>query len=191
MPAATVTACAICGGPPPTYRATTRSNETYECCSGCKDRGVRQRTGVKYVPLDREPSPAEVERAEDRAEVEQLSLTGPSPTARPVARQASARATDHENSHAAARSVDLTGGQAKVLALLDTVGCPLTHEEMVERAPLYGISLSPSGIRTRCRELADRGDVARCSETTTTSGRKTSRWGRAAWVGTPKGDEHL
>lgn len=190
MPATDIEACAICGGPPPTWIATTRAHERYACCSGCKDRGARQRMGVKYVPIPTVERVAE-EHAEDRAEAEQLSLTGPNPSVRPVAKQASARATDPENSHAAARSVNLTEGQGKVLALLDTVGCPLTHEEMVERAPLYGITLSPSGIRTRCRELADRGAVSVCSETTTSAGRKTSRWGRTAWLGTPRESEHL
>lgn len=86
-----------------------------------------------------------------------------------------ARVTDPETSHEAAAAVtDLTGTQS---AILDLLKIPMTDEALVHayqgrihqgRAPLA----SESGIRTRRKELVDRGLV-----------RDSGRRGRMALTG--------
>lgn len=73
--------------------------------------------------------------------------------------QAFARSTDPETSHEAAASISaehIRMSQKAVLGLLQTFGS-MTHEQMVTRR--YGAHpiQSPSGIRTRCRELVRMG----------------------------------
>lgn len=70
---------------------------------------------------------------------------------------ARARYSDPETSHAAAASVKVRDSQRKVLALL--AQGPATHEELAARAYEQGITISPSGLRTRCHELVDAGLV--------------------------------
>jgi hypothetical protein len=68
---------------------------------------------------------------------------------------AAARGTDPLESHAAAASVNVRRNQKTVLAAFDAYG-PMTDQALVTR--LDGL-MSPSGARTRRRELADMGLV--------------------------------
>ena len=95
----------------------------------------------------------------------------------PVEQSAHARRTDPGTSHEAARSVKVTKGQAQVILLLQRMGRPVTHEDLVWAAGNEpGITLTPSGIRTRCHELAVAGKVVQDGETRTRSGRRALLW---------------
>lgn len=98
--------------------------------------------------------------------------------------EAHARVDDPETSHAAAATVNVTAGQAKVLQLLqrlahDRAVYAVTHEQLVHYAVAYDVELSPSGVRTRCTELARAGLVVDRGETRTKSGRRATLWGLA------------
>lgn len=72
-----------------------------------------------------------------------------------------ARRTDPVTSHYAARRVDADVSEsirARVLHVLRTRG-PATHEEILAVFADKGWDGSPSGVRTRCRELASAGMV--------------------------------
>jgi hypothetical protein len=105
----------------------------------------------------------------------------------PITRKAHARRTDPSTSHDAARSIrgKLTISQQEVLNLFRTYE-RLTDKELVYVAGQSGVKQSPSGLRTRRRELADALFVV-------DSGHKiTLPTGRRAieWVITDKGREH-
>ena len=91
--------------------------------------------------------------------------------------EAVARRTDPQESWDAARSVrDIRRSQAEVLSILRRFG-PLTDEAIAYRAHDVGIVQSPSGLRTRRRELVDLGlvlDTGRRAKTV--SGRSTAIW---------------
>jgi len=91
---------------------------------------------------------------------------------------AHARRTDPVTSHEAARSVKVTKGQQQVLLLLQRIGRAVTHEDLVSAAAAHPevITLTPSGIRTRCHELAVAGKVVQDGETRTRSGRRALLW---------------
>lgn len=92
---------------------------------------------------------------------------------------ASARASHPETSHAAARSVNVTKGQRIVLELLESLSGPVTHEHLVNIAQARGVRISPSGVRSRCHELHDKGYVRAAGETLTQSGRRAITWERS------------
>lgn len=82
----------------------------------------------------------------------------------------SARRTDPQTSHLAARSVTgLPHRQAAILEAFKAVGRPMTHQQLVA---VYGQMFaqgrvpyqSESGIRTRCCELVDLGRVVDSGE---------------------------
>lgn len=90
-----------------------------------------------------------------------------------------ARRTDPATSHAAARSTRDTGTiRARILELIRTEG-PLTDEELLE---LYArrhpdTPASPSGIRTRRKELVEMGYLEDSGQRATTkAGRQTAIW---------------
>ena len=67
-----------------------------------------------------------------------------------------ARAADPTTSHAAASSVDMRASQRQVLSLFRRFG-PMHHDRLIGVAKWCGVLQSPSGLRTRTRELADLG----------------------------------
>lgn len=76
------------------------------------------------------------------------------------AQGALARTTDPETSHQAAESVtDLRDKQRHVLAALAALGPSTDHQLVEDYAMLDLAPQSPSGIRTRRRELTDAGLV--------------------------------
>jgi hypothetical protein len=105
----------------------------------------------------------------------------------PITRHTHARRGDPATSHAAARSIEgkLTISQQEVLNLFRTYE-RLTDKELVYVASQSGVRQSPSGLRTRRRELADALFVVN-------SGHKILLpTGRRAieWVITDRGREH-
>lgn len=95
----------------------------------------------------------------------------------PTATEARARNTDPGTSHEAARSVsELRRKQFVVWEMLFSYG-PMTDEEIAERyAPPYPPQ-SPSGLRTRRRELVDAGLVRDTGERKRTkANRRTIVW---------------
>jgi hypothetical protein len=93
-----------------------------------------------------------------------------------------ARLTDPATSHAAARSVGDTGTiRARILELIRTEG-PLTDEELLELFERrHPASATPSGIRTRRKELVDMGYLEDSGQ------RGTTRAGRQAAIWQPNG----
>lgn len=93
-----------------------------------------------------------------------------------LADEAHARRTDPGTSHAAARSVEnLRPRQLAILETLRRCG-PLTDEGIAMR--YVGPLQSPSGMRTRRRELVDAGLVEDTGERSRTrAGRSTILWG--------------
>lgn len=71
--------------------------------------------------------------------------------------QAHARLTDPDTSHAAAASVNVRHSQQQVLALLREG--PATDHALADRAYRRGVTISPSGLRSRRSELVDAGLV--------------------------------
>lgn len=104
-----------------------------------------------------------------------------------ISRSPSTRVEDPETSREAARSVvDLTPKRVAILRVLDRIGAS-THEEIIVgyRAlrTRYGDQLYPrqseSGIRSRTRELVQRGDVIDTGERRKLStGRRGTVWSR-------------
>jgi hypothetical protein len=94
---------------------------------------------------------------------------------------AHARRTDPETSHAAARSISsdkLRQSQDEVLRLFD-VGGNMTDVEVALLASVEGVVQSPSGLRTRRRELVDLGllkDTGKRERLL--SGRQAIVWGK-------------
>lgn len=89
---------------------------------------------------------------------------------------AHARRTDPDTSRLAARSVNVTKGQRQVLWVIKASFGPVhdfTLDDLVEAAAhcLAGEKWSPSGVRSRCRELVDHGIVVRLGTTRLKSGR--------------------
>jgi|SRR3954468_15959695 hypothetical protein len=78
----------------------------------------------------------------------------------PTDEKAHARRTDPETSHQAAESVAVRENQVYVYQVLSKLG-PSTDEWLVTCYPMYmgHHPQSPSGIRTRRRELCDKGLV--------------------------------
>jgi hypothetical protein len=93
-----------------------------------------------------------------------------------------ARRTDPATSHAAARSVGDTGTiRARILELIRTEG-PVTDEELVELIERrHPGTATPSGIRTRRKELVDMGYLEDSGQ------RDTTRAGRQAAIWQPNG----
>ena len=72
---------------------------------------------------------------------------------------AKARRTDPATSHSAAASVArIRESQARILALLGSHG-PMTDEAIFAALQAAGCQISPSGARTRRKELLDKGLV--------------------------------
>lgn len=92
-------------------------------------------------------------------------------------RRAYARHGDPETSHQAAASVrDLRATQWVVLSILRRFG-PCSDEQIADHAATEGVMQSPSGMRTRRRELVDLGFVIDSGERTRTeAGRNTIVW---------------
>lgn len=91
-----------------------------------------------------------------------------------------ARRSDPWTSHAAARSINgLTARQNAVWNFLYQHG-PLTDEELVNDYTRTGRDAwpaqSPSGLRTRRKELADRSLVEEAGDTIVQSGRRAIIW---------------
>jgi hypothetical protein len=88
-----------------------------------------------------------------------------------------ARRGDPETSWQAAESVkDIRGSQQEVLSLFRCHG-PMTDEEVSYAAKREGVIQSPSGLRTRRRELVDLGLLQASSRRSrTASGRSTIIW---------------
>lgn len=74
-----------------------------------------------------------------------------------AAEEAHARLTDPDTSHAAAASVNVRRSQQQVLALLREG--PATDQHLATRAYERGLTISPSGLRSRRHELVDAGLV--------------------------------
>lgn len=72
--------------------------------------------------------------------------------------KAKARATDPETSHEAAASVKVRESQRDVLKVLREFG-PLTDMGISRWSHKFGIRQSPSGLRTRRKELVNKGLV--------------------------------
>jgi hypothetical protein len=100
-----------------------------------------------------------------------------------------ARRTDPETSHAAAASVgDVRLTQAAVLRLFERFG-PMTDEELVIVYEMYGDEYglppqSSSGLRTRRKELVDRGLIEYTGMKVELT---TGRYGRL-WQIPPRGE---
>lgn len=91
--------------------------------------------------------------------------------------QAHARHNDPDTSKAAARSLgDLRDSQVLVLHYLRRYG-PMSDEALLAQMLASGDHISPSGARTRRRELADLGLVRDTGKTVRlASGRKAIVW---------------
>lgn len=95
--------------------------------------------------------------------------------------QAYARSTDPFTSHEAAVSIGqerIRASQCAILSLLEIHG-PMTHEQMVNCYPSdWGYhQQSPSGIRTRCKELVRLGQIRDSGgRAVLASGRKAIVW---------------
>jgi len=86
-----------------------------------------------------------------------------------------ARTSDPATSHEAARSVKVRQSQELVLGLLK-MG-PATDEVLLNRAAARGVSISPSGLRTRRSELVGMSLVVDSGvRVTTGTGRKAIVW---------------
>lgn len=135
------------------------------------------------------PTDAELREADKRARAaatvrEPLRDAGPDLTPE----RAHARRSDPETSHAAAASISqekLRASQVAVLAIFQRVGA--MHDERLLAAyadvtllhGTIGPMQSPSGIRTRRRELVDLGLLRNSGETVTLpSGRRSIVWER-------------
>lgn len=97
---------------------------------------------------------------------------------RPTTPAPRARRSDPATSHAAARSVADTGTiRARILEIIRTEG-PLTDEELLELFERrHPATASPSGIRTRRKELVDMGYLEDSGQRATTkAGRQTAIW---------------
>ena len=108
-----------------------------------------------------------------------------------AARQARARRTDPVTSHQAAESVkDLRGSQRAVLKLFHDMpaGYGMTDEDIAKHYPTKGLlQQSPSGLRTRRKELVDAGYLEDSGERRRmTTGRKAIVWQLATDSGTPR-----
>jgi hypothetical protein len=88
-----------------------------------------------------------------------------------------ARLTDPETSRQAVES--LSGVQRVRVAIVDTLaafGVPMTDEEIYENLT-YFVEVSPSGARTRRKELVQQGKVKDSgTRGRTKSGRQAVRW---------------
>jgi hypothetical protein len=101
---------------------------------------------------------------------------------------ASARPTDPDTSHAAAASLDpehIRKSQAAVLRVLGAIGAASDHGLVETYALMAGVELvhpqSPSGIRTRRKELTRLGRVLDTGHRErTSSGRHAIVWAVAA-----------
>jgi len=91
---------------------------------------------------------------------------------------AHARATDPQTSHDAAASVDprlTTRLQASILVTLHGLDGPASHTELYESH--HAFAVSPSGFRTRVKELVDGGMVEDSGDRhVLPSGRNSIRW---------------
>lgn len=91
--------------------------------------------------------------------------------------RAVARGGDPDTSHEAAASITgeaITATQNAILAVLEAAG-PVTDPVV---AQLYsGPRTSPSGLRTRRKELSDRGYVEAVGTVKLPSGRRATVWG--------------
>jgi len=88
---------------------------------------------------------------------------------------APARGSDPSTSHEAAASVDVRKSQQQVLELLQAG--PAIDDWLLGRAMAAGVWMSPSGLRTRRKELVDMGRVIDTGERhKTTSGRSSIVW---------------
>lgn len=95
---------------------------------------------------------------------------------------ATARLTDPDTSHAAAASVtNYLSVQHAILDILIRWG-PLTDEQIAAHFKALGTRFSPSGLRTRRKEMVDAGlVVANPRKATLSSGRQGTRWQAADW----------
>lgn len=92
---------------------------------------------------------------------------------------ARARCTDPDTSRLAARSVNITKGQKRVRDLITRefgTTTDFTLDDLVAAAArrwtqMFPGNYSPSGVRSRCRELVDHGIVVRLGEVKLKSGR--------------------
>lgn len=109
--------------------------------------------------------------------------------------KARARRNDPDTSHAAAQSVrGLTGKQTAVLTCLKRAARPLTDQEM---ALLYEAlrtdeewpEQSPSGLRTRRKELVEKGHVVSIGKRRLDTGRLARTWTYAGALLTRGGDD--
>ncbi len=91
---------------------------------------------------------------------------------------AHARRSDPTTSHDAARSVDVKRGQALVLEMVRQYG-PCTDDYLCTSASMQRLTISPSGVRTRRKELADKGLVVAVGTGKTASGRAARIWAAA------------
>lgn len=97
--------------------------------------------------------------------------------------RAGARSTDPQTSFDAARSVDLTAGQEKVLDAFRR-HATLTDEQLVR---MLLAELSPSGARSRRAELVEAGLVEWTGETVrSATGRQTRVWRLAPKANKPE-----
>lgn len=88
-----------------------------------------------------------------------------------------ARSTDPQHSHDAAETVDSNRNRRLLLDFMRTLNLSYTDEEirLWYRAKNYPWQ-SDSGLRTRRRELVDRGLVVEDGEGVTASGRRCAKW---------------
>lgn len=96
-----------------------------------------------------------------------------------LADEARARRTDPITSHEAAASVKVRRSQEQVLAVIGKYG-PCTHEQLIKHVKAAGITMTDSGVRSRCHELVEAGLVVDTGEKgLTQAGRKTTVWAAA------------
>lgn len=89
---------------------------------------------------------------------------------------AHARHSDPITSHLAASVVNVGLSQMLVLEVLTKIG-EGTDEQIYEAATLFGQTISPSGSRTRRKELTDAGYIKNSGRLgVTKAGRKTIIW---------------
>lgn len=92
---------------------------------------------------------------------------------------AHARRTDPDTSKIAARSVNVTRGQENVRRIIERAfgpGKDFTLDDLVDACAEWWPRMiagkwTPSGVRSRCRELVDRGTVARVGKRRLKTGR--------------------
>lgn len=97
--------------------------------------------------------------------------------------RARARTTDPDTSHAAAASitgVQLRESQLSVLRLFRLIG-DMTDEQLLDAAGRNSVRQSPSGLRTRRRELVDLGRLRDTGDRVLlNTGRRAIVWGLAS-----------